>query len=490
MNDFYLSKSLFMRGMQCYKSLYLHKHHPEQKDKIPPSREALFESGHEVGLLAQKLFPSGITIPYDPDNYDRLVALTEKAIDESQRTIYEATFSFDGVFVRVDILTRGKRGWELYEVKSATGMKDMYQSDVAVQYYVLKGAQLPVSRAFLIHINNQYIREGEIEPQKLFTVMDVTVDVESLQDAVREELKKQKEMLDRTMPAIDIGPYCHDPYDCDFIGYCWKHIPEVSVFSLKGNKKIPFEFYKQGIITLDDAPLDRLSGNQRLQVEAFRAKKNSMDRQAIQGFLDTLHYPLYFLDFETFSPAIPPFDGTRPYQDIPYQYSLHAIESEGAPLKHSEYLAPPGIDPRRRLAEKLIGDIPPNACVLAYVASFEKGVLMSLAGWFPEYRPRIENIIDNLVDLALPFQKRYLYHWQFNGSYSLKIVLPALVPDLTYQGLEIKDGDMAMQAYTKMQTSHDPAEIERIRNALLEYCSLDTLGMVRIVEKLKEMAGK
>jgi hypothetical protein len=490
MNDIYLSKSLFIRGLQCHKSLYLHKHHPELKDKIPPSREALFESGHEVGLLAQKLFSGGIIIPYDPDSYDRQVALTKEAISKGATTLYEPAFQFDDVFVKVDILHKGKDGWGLYEVKSSTSIKDVYIPDAAVQYHVVKGAGLPVSGVFLVHINNQYVREGDIEVDKLFTINDVTLEVRQIQDTIEEELDTQKTMLRGEMPRIDIGLYCRDPYDCDFIGHCWGHIPEGSVFSIKGSSKLPFTLYNRGIIDLKDVPIHMLSAGQKLQVEATLEKKVFISKESIKAFLDSLWYPLYFLDFETFSTPIPLFDGTRPYQQVPYQYSLHYLENKSTSLKHHEYLAPPGVDPRRRLAEKLIGDIPPNACVLAYVASFEKGVLMSLAGWFPEYRPRIENIIDNLVDLALPFQKRYLYHWQFNGSYSLKIVLPALVPDLTYQGLEIKDGDMAMQAYTKMQTSHDPAEIERIRNALLEYCSLDTLGMVRIVEKLKEMAGK
>jgi hypothetical protein len=490
MNNFYLSKSLFIRGLQCHKSLYLHKHHPELKDKIPPSREALFESGHEVGIMAQGLFPNGLTIPYDPDSYDTQVALTQEAIKQGVVTLYEPAFQFDNVFIKVDILHKGKDGWDLYEVKSSTSIKDVYIPDAAIQYHVVKGAGLPVSRVFLVHINNQYVREGDIEVDKLFTINDVTLEVRQIQDTIEEELDIQKTMLRGDIPQIYIGPYCHDPYDCDFIGHCWGHIPEGSVFSIKGSSKLPFTLYNRGIIDLKDVPIHMLSADQKLQVEATLEKKVFISKTSVKDFLDSLWYPLYFLDFETFSTPIPLFDGTRPYQQVPYQYSLHYLENEDAPLQHHEYLADPKIDPRKELAVKLLSEIPDNACVIAYVAGFEKGILEDLAEWFPEFETKIERIIENMADLALPFQKRYLYHWQFNGSYSLKIVLPALVPDLTYQGLEIKDGDMAMQAYFMMQETDDPGEIQRLKKALLEYCCLDTLGMVRIVGKLKEMVGK
>jgi hypothetical protein len=483
----YLSKSLFIRGLQCHKSLYLHTYHPELKDEIPPSREALFASGSEAGIIAQGLFPGGLTIPYDPDSYERQVELTREAIEKGITTLYEASFQFENVFVKVDILHKEKDGWALYEVKSATSVKDVYIPDAAVQYYVVKGTGLPVSRVFLVHINNQYVREGDIEVEKLFAINDVTLEVRQIQDTIEGELDTQKTMLRGDIPHIDIGLYCSDPYDCDFIGHCWEHIPEGSVFSIRGSKALPFTLYNRGIIHLKDVPIHMLSTNQRLQVEAALEKKVLISKEAIEDFLGSLWYPLYFLDFETMNAAIPPFDGTRPYQQVPYQYSLHVLEREGAPLKHHEYLAPPGVDPRKELAAKLLVEIPDDACVLAYVAGFEKGILKDLAGYLPEFEGKIGRIIGNMADLALPFQKRYLYHWRFDGSYSLKAVLPTLMPDLTYDNMEIRNGDMAMQAYTRMQVSHDPAEIERIRKALLAYCSLDTLAMVKIVEKLRKI---
>jgi len=487
MNDFHLSKSLFIRGLQCHKSLYLQKHHPELRDETPPSREALFRSGSEVGVVAQGLFPGGATIPYDPDTYDRQVALTQEEIAQGASTLYEAAFHFDNVFVKVDILNKGKDGWDIYEVKSSTSIKDVYIPDAAVQYYVVKGSGLPVSRIFLVHINNQYVREGGIDVRQLFTVNDVTSEVRQMQDTVEGELDAQKTMLRGDIPRIDIGPYCSDPYECDFVGHCWEHIPDESVFDIRGSKSLPFMLYNRGIVRLEEVPLYMLTPNQRLQVEAALERKVVISSEAVREFLDSLWYPLYFLDFETVGAAVPLFDGTRPYQQVPFQYSLHYLEDEDAGLLHHEYLADPKIDPREELIKKLASEIPQNACILAYYAGFEAGVLRGLAEWLPKYRDDIDVMLGNLRDLAVPFQKKDVYHWQFSGSYSLKYVLPALVPDLRYEDMEVRDGDMAMQAYFRMRGSGDPEEIGRLRSALLAYCRLDTLGMVRIIERLKEM---
>lgn len=481
----FLSKSLFIKGVQCHKALYLQKYYPELKDPVPPSREALFQTGSEVGVIAHGLFPGGIEIPFEAGNYDMQVRLTRDAIAQGAETLYEASFSYDGIFVKADILHNGKSGWELYEVKSSTGLKDIYQPDLSVQHYVVNGAGIPVTKAFIVHINNQYVRQGDIDPFELFTIVDMTDNVEESQASVKEEIRKQKEMLKGDVPTIDIGPWCTNPYDCDFKGHCWQHIPEMSVFSLRGNRVLTFDLYNQGRVSLDDVVPSELPVAQRQQVEAIREKTIYSRKNEIRDFLDSLWYPLYFLDFETFADAVPRFDGIRPYQNVPYQYSLHYIEDDSARLGHHEYLAQPGIDPRKELTENLMSQIPDNACVLAYVASFEKGVLQDLARWLPEYADTIERITSNLIDLAYPFQKRFLYHWQFNGSYSIKSVLPVLVPELGYDKMDIHDGEMAGLAYARMQKSSDQQEIEQIRKALLEYCGLDTFAMVKLLEALK-----
>ena len=483
--DAFLSKSRFVKGLQCHKALYLQLHSPELADPVPPSREALFQSGFEVGELAQGLFPGGVFIHYDPDDYDGQITRTKAEMEKGTEVLYEAAFSYDGIFVKVDILRRGPDGWEIYEVKSAASLKGYHIPDVAVQYYVLKGTGVAVSGAYLVHINSEYVRNGRIEPGKLFMIEDLTETAGQMGDFVREEAAKMREMLKGDVPATDIGPQCGDPFECGFRGHCWRHIPENSIFDLRQKGADKFDLYRKGIVRLEDIPLDILNYKQRQQVEAFLEKKEYIDTKALGDFLEMVRYPIYFLDFETYMVAVPLYDGTRPYQQIPCQYSLHYLEHEGAEPGHYEFLGEPNTDPREEIASRLAREIPDNACVLAFNSKFEVGRLKELAEAFPHYRKKLETIIGNVVDLAVPFEKRYVYHWEMYGSYSQKVVLPLLVPELSYEIMEVSDGMMAMDAYFAMCMSKDPGEIAEIRSNLLKYCALDTLGMVRILERLR-----
>jgi hypothetical protein len=485
----YLSKSLFIRGLQCHKSLYLHKYHPDLKDEVSEEQEAKFQTGTDVGIYAQKLFPDGVEILWDDNSLSNQIKRTKVEIENGAKVIYEAAFSFDNIFVKVDILRKWNGNWQIYEVKGSTEVKPVYYDDVAIQYFVLKGSGLPVSKAFLVHINNQYVRQGEIEVDKLFIKQDLTREVIEKQEFVETEIKKMRTILRNAKPNIDIGEHCTDPYDCDFYGHCWQHIPKDSVFNLVGRRKSnKFDLYKQGIIRLEDIPRSILSRNQRIQLDGTLYKKNITNRAGIKDFLDTLWYPICFLDFETtFMVPIPMFNETRPYQQVAFQYSLHYLESENAELQHYEYLALDHVDPRKELLEDLLNKIPESACVLVYNKTFEIGVLNALANWFPEYSNQIGKIIRNIRDLMIPFRRKDVYRWEMKGSFSLKYVLPAIVPALSYDEMEISDGGMASSAWLSTWELEDSSEIEKIRNALLEYCKLDTLGMVRILEKLKEM---
>jgi hypothetical protein len=486
----YLSKSLFIRGLQCHKSLYLHKYHPDLKDEISEEQKTLFQSGVNVGIYAQKLFPGGVEILFDNVSLSKQIKRTMIEIENGAKVIYEAAFSYDNVFVKVDILRKSRGKWEIYEVKGSTGVKDVHYDDIAVQYYVLKGSGLSVSKAFLVHINNQYVRQGEIEVDKLFTIQDFSNDVIEKQKSIKNEIDKMRRMLKSQEPNIDIGEHCTDPYDCDFCGYCWKHIPEKSVFNLKGAGPNKFDLYRQGIIRLEDIPRDILPQSQRIQLEGTLDKKNITNKAAVKEFLDTLWFPICFLDFETtFMVPIPMYDETRPYQQVPFQYSLHYLEKENAELQHYEYLAPAHVDPRKELLDKLLKEIPENACVLVYNKTFEIGVLNNLAKWFPEYFDQIKNIILNIRDLMIPFRRKDIYRWEMEGSYSIKYVLPALVPELSYDDMEISDGGIASNSWLSMRDLEDLDATERIRKALLEYCKLDTLGMVKTIEKLKTVCN-
>jgi hypothetical protein len=484
-DDAYLSKSLFVRGVRCHKSLYLQKYRPELKDEVSEETEKRFAGGYEIGDLAQGLFPGGELVPYDGLSHEEQLEMTATLIAQGCQTIYEATFFYNGVFIKADIIHRGDGGWDVYEVKASTGVKDYHLDDASVQYYVMAGAGLPISRVFIVHINNQYVRQGEIEVDKLFYKEDITAIAKDKQAFIVEEIARQRTMLKGDEPDMAIGPHCEQNYPCDFIGHCWSHIPSPSVFDFRGQGKPDgFALCRQGIVKMEDVSPDILGWRQQFQLEGVLHQKNHIDQDAVQEFLDSLWYPLYYLDFETSMAAIPPYDGIRPYQQVPFQYSLHHLDQQEGDLQHDEFLAMPRTDPRKGLVEKLVSEITDDACVLAYSSGFEIARLRDLAGWFPEYAAKIEKIIANTRDLAAPFRSYHVYRWEQQGSYSLKNVLPAMVPDFNYDHLDVQNGGMAMDAYAAMNQTDDPDEISKIRQSLLEYCKLDTLAMVKILERL------
>lgn len=487
----YLSKSLYIKGLQCHKALWLHKNRPELKSKTSTAQKAAFDSGTDVGVLAQKLFPGGIEVPYDGLTHAEQLYRTQELIADGTLTIYEATFSYDNVFVKVDILHKGETGWAIYEVKSATECKEVYLNDIAVQCYVVAGSGLPITRACLVHINKRYVRYGDIEVEKLFTILDVTEKVLTRQANVPDKLTAMREPLGQDIPAIDIGSHCEKPYTCDFKGHCWSHIPADSVFALRDHgKPDPFKLYRQGIIHMRDVPTEKLGWRQRLQMDGFLHQKNVVKIEAVSKFIDALWYPLCFLDFETtYLNAVPIFDGTTPNQQVPFQYSLHILDKPGAALRHQEFLAPTDKNPQEALLQSLLAALPKDSCILTWNQAFEKGRLEELSKYSPAHKQEISGILKNIRDLMAPFRRKDIYHWQFAGSYSIKAVLPALVPELSYKGLAVSNGEIAASSWLRMRQESDNLQIAELRQQLLEYCHLDTLAMVRILEKMREMVN-
>lgn len=486
---FTLSKSRYIRGLQCHKSLWFYTHRKKLR-KESDAAKAAFQQGNEVGECARDIFPSGTFIEFKNVPFNVQISETQKAL-KTAKVIYEATFSYGGVLVRADIMRKVGRSWELYEVKASNEMKDVHLDDIAVQYYVISGSGVKVSKAFVTHLNKDYVRKGELDVQALFLSEDITADIKAKQAAVKTEIEKQQKMLAGKVPKIDIGPHCSKPYDCDFREHCWKDIPDNSIFDLAGNGVKKWPLYKQGIVKMEDIPLDKLKGQQLQQVKTYLDKKTVVDRTGLKAFLADISYPLYYLDFETFLSAVPPYDGLKPYQQIPFQYSLHIQKRKGGKLYHKEFLAAPNCDPRKELLDSLLAEIPGDACVLVYYEPFEKGRLKELAQQFPKKARQINAIIDNVQDLLVPFKKRALYSWKQQGSHSIKKVLPAFVDDMSYEGLEVGDGGEAIEAYQKMCAVADkPEELAKIRKALLEYCCQDTLAMVRLLEVVGKNASQ
>ena len=489
-----LSKSLYIRGLQCEKSLWLKKKKPEVLQAPDDGAQAVFDTGTSVGELACELFDGGDRIEYTGD-FNAQIAKTKELIESGVKVIYEATFCFDGILVMVDILCVGDDGLVINEVKSSTSVKEVYIDDSAIQYYVLSSLGYKVSAVNIIHIDNSYVRGEKLELDKFFHIEDVTEQVKQKQADIPQILNKFEEILSQNSePDIDIGAHCSNPYACDAWEYCWREqrgIPEYSIFDisrLRSDKK--FELYKSGIVKFEDIKeLDKFNASQQIQIRSELSKEQIIDKEAIKEFLGTLSYPLYHLDFETFQQAVPEFIGLRPYEQIPFQFSIHKDDGKGN-LEHFEFLAEAGADPRYELALNLIKFIPQDACVLAYNMSFEKGVIRRLATNYPQISNELIAIHDNIKDLMAPFASKSYYHPKMQGSYSIKHVLPALVPEFesAYKDLNlIHHGGEAMQAYAAMACMNE-TQREAYKKALLEYCKLDTLAMVKVLEKLLEVA--
>lgn len=481
-----LSKSLFLKGLQCHKALWLAAHRPDLTLPATDQQRLALESGLQIGRWAQKLFSCGSKVQVEGRSRSDQTADTKSLIEQNAPTIFEAAFAHDNVFARADILHKRQVGWLLAEVKAASEFKETYRHDLAVQYHVISACGLDVTKAALLLIDTKYVRQGEIEPEKLFKFADLTEAVLELQDAVAEEIQIQKEMLAGEIPDLDIGPYCLNPDECAFKGHCWAHIPKGSVFEFAGpGKPDSFDLYQQGYVLMTDVPPKLLKPRQRQQAELLNAPEPFMDKKALKEFLDTLVWPLSFLDFETtFMTPIPLWDGTSPFQPVPFQFSLHVQDQPSGELHHHEFLAESSNDPRPEFLDALVNALPPSGSVLVWNKGFESGIMKGLSEAFPDVSGTLQGIKDRLVDLMTPFQGRKLYHGLMNGSYSIKKVLPALCPECSYEGLDIQSGDVAAASWVEMVTTQDQDSRETLKISLLSYCELDTLAMVRILEKI------
>jgi hypothetical protein len=447
-----------------------------------------------VGLLAQKCFPSGVDIA---ENYYRIEATirsTKAAAAQKPPAIFEAAAcSPDGAYSRIDIMQgcREKGAWNLIEVKSTTGVKGYHIDDMALQRYAFSRAGYGIRKSVLMHLDNGYVKKGPLDVRKLFQLEDCTADVRTRMAAVPENLVPIKAVLaSRSEPDIPIGDQCRAPFDCDFIPYCWRHVPDYSVYNLFRGGKLA-DLLARGILEVADVPDDiDVTPRQAIEIEAFRLGRVHADRAALARFLDRLAYPLFFLDYETINPAVPLYDLTRPYQPVAFQFSLHVQPHRGGPVTHTGFLHTDAGDPRPAFLAALLESCGTSGSVVVYNRPFEAGVNAALAEAFTDDAAALGAINARMVDLLVPFRSRCLYHPDMKGSASLKRVLPALVPALSYQGLAIADGETASLAYlATLQDEVTDEHKKKIYADLEEYCRLDTLAEVKLLEALYRAAG-
>jgi predicted RecB family nuclease len=481
-----ISKSKFVAGCQCLKRLYWQVHEPELTGTLDAAALALMDQGQQVGELARQLFAGGVEVKSgDPE---QSIQITRELIANPEvPAIFEATFENGGVLVRVDILQRRKGNrWRLVEVKSTADLKEEHLDDVAIQARVLSRSGLDVVSSCLMHVNRNYVFGGSIDVRRFFKIKNLTRRVERLQPKLTFQLRSELRVLAMpSPPKIPVGPHCTNPITCEFFDRCNRPLPNDHIGYLpRLHASAAEELEEMGIHSIRDIPDDfHLSERQRIACTSVQ-KGQPWFSAELGKELESLKYPLYFADFESVNPAIPRFSGMRPFDQLPFQWSVHVQRQPDAELEHYEFLATDKSDPRSEFVTSLCDALGEDGSIVVY-AAFESQRLSELAAWLPEFAGRIKRIQSRLWDL-LPVVRNHVYHPQFAGSYSLKSVLPALVPELTYESMEVANGQDAGLAWDSLiRGGLDRDEHQRVRKALLEYCGQDTLALVKLVERLQ-----
>ena len=448
-------------------------------------------------------------------DYTNSLRLTADLISSGQTVIYEAAFVADGVLCAVDIMVKSGDRWDVYEVKSTTKVKKQHKVDAALQYWVLQRCGIAISTMNIMHLSSSYVKtEDPVDIQLLFEWGDVTQDVIQLQDYVESQVAQQVAILDieDCVPEVPIGPHCVSPYKCDFYTHCWRELdlPEYNIMHLSYGYGKQWDLLSQGVRRVQDIPMSYpLSHHaQKVQVACEKSGHRRVDIAQLQDFVGHLQFPLYFLDFETIMTPVPIFGQSRCYQQLCFQYSLHiqpevsssassgvlSVEEmvSGGLLLHREYLAPATLtDPRPLLIEHLLSDIGQVGSIVVYNQSFEENRLREMIVDFPQYAEALSGLVGRLVDLASPFQQKHLYCKEMRGKYSLKAVLPALVPSMqeAYSSLRIGEGGAAMNTFLQLMQGEYVGDVAQARESLLQYCALDTWAMVKLLDVIVGVAS-
>lgn len=478
-----LSKSRVLAHLQCPRRLWLQVHRTELAE-YDGGTTARFAAGTLVGEIARWFYPDGTLI--DTTNNAQALEDTARLLDGSPRPLFEATLQADGVLVQADLLWPDGNGrWGLTEVKSSTSVKDYHYLDAAVQARIARAAGIKLSRVEIAHVDNRFIYPGDGDYDGLLTRADITGEIASLEAEVPAWITSARATLDGDDPETPPGDHCHDPYDCPFLGHCVPFDPTVFPPEILPRQRgLAAMLRAEGHDDLRDVPAARLTNPLHRRVHEVTQTGRAFLDPAAGRILETLPRPHYYLDFETIQFAVPVWTGTRPYQQIPFQWSCH-IEDDSGAITHHEFLAEPPADPRRAFATTMLGALGDRGPVFVYHAAFERTRIHELADAFPDLAPALQAVAARIVDL-LPIVREHYYHRDMRGSWSIKAVLPTIAPELSYGDLEVSDGGMAQVAFAELMQHGLPAERRaQLRNSLVKYCELDTRAMVRVARFLR-----
>ena len=490
-NKAMITRSVYLNGLRCLRMIWRDRHAPI--DAHPSSsEEAMIAQAARVRALALSSIEGLKTVP--KGKMEEREARTGELLCQKAEMIANAVFRKGDISACVDVLECGEDGsLAIYLLSSALHLRESFLEDLAYQAWLLRELGYQVNHCYVMHLNRNYERIGDLDLSALFEKEEMIRPVQKRIPKVKEKIEIIRAALkDERCPETQADEFCRTPWVCGYFDSCF-HPPEgKTVFLLAnmgfGQKR---KLYREGLGDLKMLlETGKLNPAQTLQARhELEELPDEIDRKNIRRFLDSLRFPMYFLDFESFQPAIPEYDHTHPYDQVVFQYSLHILKEIDEEAEHREFLAEPGPDPRRKLAISLCRDIPADVCVIVYNERFEKERIRELAALFPDLSDHLLRTADNIRDLAVPFQSRWFYSRAMHGKYSIKYVLPALFPEereLNYQNLNgIHEGQAASFAYLSMREMSEK-EQQACREELLAYCALDTLAMVKIVQKLSE----
>ncbi|MGI9201470.1 MAG: DUF2779 domain-containing protein [Woeseiaceae bacterium] len=475
----YLSKSRLISAWQCPKKLHLEKHHKDL-GVITAQMESAFAGGHQVGDIAQQIYgtENSVEVAF---NFKTMVAETAALFDGgADFPIFEATFRYEGVLIRADVMLPDGDGWRVIEVKASTSVKDYHVLDCAIQDWVLRNAGINVKSMSLAHINNQFVYGGDGDYGGLLTENDLTDDVRAMEPQVLDLLEKARAAVIGPMPDIAVGTQCNKPYDCQFQNHCWPTDTKYPITGLGGSKAKLADYVALGARDILDVDENSITAKTQQRIFRVTCKGAPEILDGAREELDALAYPRYYLDFETIGPGVPFWPGTRPYQAVPIQWSCH-IEDESGDLRHEEFLDLSGEPPMRALAQKLIACLGDSGPILMYT-SFERKVIEGLAELYPDLAQDLEKIINRLYDLH-PVVKENYYHPDMRGSWSIKAVMPTIDSNMDYASLQgINEGTAASDGFVEaISPDTDMIRKLELEEQLLRYCKFDTEAMVAIV---------
>ena len=474
-----LSKSNYLRGIQCKKALWLKIHEP---DHFIQDDNPLFKQGHDVTAASHHRFNAtmvDMNLPF----MERL-SVSKQWIDE-KKGMFEGAFLYDRCFCMVDVLIYQDGGWNLIEVKSSAQLKPVHIDDAAFQYYILHHLNIKINHVYICHLNTSYCRQGALDYIDLFTLHDVTNDVKDMQPIVKKNTHELKSLSKQNQPQHPIGPHCFKPYTCHAKPHCWSPITKGSIFEMaRLSKEKKFNYFFQGTCSISHMNASQVQNHfQKIQVSCEQEALDYLNYEALDTFIKQIVYPISYIDFECVQLPIPPFELMRPYDQLPIQYSIHI--DDGNAIRHKSYLAPYGNDPRETIFVQFIEDLPRKGSIIVYNALSEKRIISDcLNQKLTINATTIGNILNRMIDLETPFKKPMIYLREMRGKTSLKHVLPALIPSQSYEQLQIKSGGGINAMYAK---TGDSNKAKHAIDALNEYCATDTLGMHLVLESLKRI---